>query len=101
MAPGICTPPENYKYSKVLKTSPRSQWITDGGFCGSMSIQTIALSHGVYISQDLLRKAAAPGGGHGEPGLGYEILHTNIGGALDKLGFLHEEFDYVNTPIPQ
>ena len=66
-----------------------------------MSIQTIALSHGVYISQDLLRKAAAPGGGHGEPGLGYEILHTNIGGALDNLGFIHEEFDYVNEPVPQ
>jgi hypothetical protein len=65
-----------------------------------MSIQTLALSHGVYISQDLLRKAAAPGGGHGEPGLGYELLHTNIGGVLDKLGFIHEEFDYQNEPAP-
>ncbi len=52
----------------------------------------------MYISQDLLRKAAAPGGGHGEPGLGYEILHTNIGGALDNVGFVHEEFDYAKLP---
>jgi hypothetical protein len=65
-----------------------------------MSIQTIALAHGVYISQDLLRKAAAPGGGHGGPGFGYEILHTNIGGALDNLGFIHEEFDYAKLPTP-
>ena len=50
MSPGICEAPTNYKFSSLRKTEPRSQWITDGGFCGSMSIQTLALSHGVYIS---------------------------------------------------
>jgi hypothetical protein len=59
------------------------------------------LTHGVWISQDLIRKNAAPGGGHGNDTLGYEILHTNIEGALTNLGFKYDAFDYLNIPLPQ
>ncbi len=50
VAPGICQPPANALHSNVLPTAPRHQWEWDGGFCGSLSIQTIALAHGVWIS---------------------------------------------------
>ena len=55
----------------------------------------------MWISQDLIRKHAAPGGGHGNETLGYEILHTNIEGALESLGFEYEAFDNERTPVPQ
>ena len=93
-SPGNCRAPQNALYSTVLPTQPRTQWDTDGGFCGSLSIQTIALAHGVWISQDIARKNAAPGGGHGNDTEGYEIIHTNIEGALTKLGFKYEAFNY-------
>jgi len=54
----------------------------------------------VWISEDIIRKNAAPGGGHGNEREGYEILHTNIEGALTNLGLKYEAFDYLNTPIP-
>ncbi|KAH8096309.1 hypothetical protein JL720_3673 [Aureococcus anophagefferens] len=61
-------------------------WVdAEGVFGGASAIQAIALSYGVYVSQGVARRAAADGGGHGSPKLGYEILHTNVAGALDKL----------------
>lgn len=52
------------------------------------------MSWGAYISQDLVRKAAPPGGGHGDPDSGYEILHTNIHDALDELKLTHDIWDW-------
>lgn len=57
IAPGVCNPP-NAKFVAGRNCQPRDQWTISGGFCGSVSIQTIALSYGVWISQDLIRKAA-------------------------------------------
>lgn len=101
VAPGTCNAPLDAKYAFILPTEPRHQWETDGGFCGALSIQTIALAHGVWISQDLIRKSASPGGGHGEKEVGYEILHTNIEEVLTNLGFSYDAFDHKNTPVPQ
>jgi len=101
VAPGNCQTPTNALYSSVIPTSPRYQWTTGGGFCGALSIQTVALAHGVWISEDIIRKNAGPGGGHGNEREGYEILHTNIEGALTNLGLKYEAFDYENTPLPQ
>ena len=78
VAPGICTPPDT-QFSKVAPLNPRAQWTTDGGFCGALSIQSIALTFGTYISQDIIRKAAPYGGGHGQKNEGYEVLPVNIG----------------------
>ncbi len=100
-APGICKPPSSALYSTVLPATPRHQWETENGFCGSLAIQTIALTHGVWISEDIIRKNAPPSGGYGNDTEGYEILHTNIEAALTNLGFKHEAFDYKNTPLPQ
>eukprot|EP00759_Apiculatamorpha_spiralis_P031902 PhF_6_TR33626/c0_g1_i1/m.49112 len=99
--PGTCSPPPNALNGFRLPTASRMQWAWKGGFCGAVSIQTLALAQGVWISQDLIRKAAAPGGGHGHPATGYEILHTNIEGALTNLGLTYNAFDYLHTPLPQ
>ena len=47
--PGTCEPPD-LKYSRVIPTSPRQQWGDSGGYCGSVSVQTIALSLGTWVS---------------------------------------------------
>lgn len=61
-------------------------------------MQAIALSYGVWISQSIVRRSAADGGGHGNPVDGYEILHTNIGGVLDALGLSYESFSSDRYP---
>ena len=107
VTPGSCQPPSpssGYSFQAGRNTAiPRKQWGDSGGFCGAVSIQTIALSYGAYISQDLIRKAAGPGNppGHGHDDEGYEILHSNIDGALENLSLSYESWDYENAPKPQ
>jgi hypothetical protein len=106
IAPGTCTPPDASLYpfaSGRVNAVPLKQWGDSGGFCGSVSIKVLALSHGYYISQDLIRKAAGPGTppGHGDDAEGYEILHSNIAGALDNLGLAYNSWDWENQPRPQ
>jgi len=86
-----------------LNAAPRKQWGDSGGFCGSVSIQVIGLSYGVYHSQDVIRKQAGPGTppGHGDEEEGYEILHSNIEGALDKLGLTYNSWDWERQQQPQ
>lgn len=98
--PGTCVAPTR-KYSNVMNVEPRHQWGDSGGYCGSLSVQAIAESYGLWISQTVVRKSAADGGGHGNPTDGYEILHTNIEGALDNLMLTYETFasnDYPQSP---
>ena len=61
------------------------------------------MSYGVYHSQDIIRKQApvADPPGHGDPDEGYEILHSNIEGALDNLGLSYSSWDWENQPKPQ
>ena len=91
----LCAPP-SMNYSKVLPVTPRIQWEDDGGYCGSMSIQEIALGQGVWLSQQQVRQHTVPGGGHDE-----EILETNIQLALDNLHLLWDAFQYKSLPTPQ
>lgn len=58
------------------------------------------MTKGAYISQDVVRKHTPYGGGHGERELGYEILTTNIGQALENLKIDHEVWDTENQPKP-
>eukprot|EP00041_Stephanoeca_diplocostata_P007597 m.109037 g.109037 ORF g.109037 m.109037 type:complete len:379 (-) comp16955_c0_seq1:131-1267(-) len=99
--PGTCTPPPGARHSVVSHVTPRHQWVDSGGFCGSTSIQAIAMSWGVYLSQDLVRKAAPPGGGHGDSVNGYEVLHTNINQTLNALKLEHDVWDWNSAPAPQ
>merc|ERR1719450_705332 len=71
--PEICQKPVR-KYSKVLPVQGRFQWDESGGFCGSLSIQTMALTHGAWISQDHVRKANRGGLCFG---------HTDVGGGCE------------------
>jgi len=101
--PGQCVPPSDYKYVSGRNAIPRVQWGSEGGFCGSVSIQTIALTYGFWISQDLVRKATPDNGqgGHGNPDDGYEVLHTNIEDGLDNLGITYNSWDWENEVHPQ
>lgn len=98
--PGTCVPPSAL-YSRRLNVPARIQWWTDGGYCGSVSIQSNALNFGVWISEALIRKAAPNGGGHGNPSAGYEILHTNIETALQSLKLTYNAWPYKTAPQPQ
>ena len=100
-APATCTAP-SLPYSRVMDVGSRTQWGDSGGFCGSLSIQAIALSHGAWISQGVVRRNAAPGNAnaHGSAAVGFEILHTNIQGALTNLSLSHEAFANEKFKVP-
>mmetsp|Transcript_6441 Transcript_6441/g.20125 ORF Transcript_6441/g.20125 Transcript_6441/m.20125 type:complete len:436 (-) Transcript_6441:284-1591(-) len=93
--PGTCAPPRKsvYPFSSVMPVVPRHQWEINGGYCGAMSVQAIAMSLGAWMSQSVIRQAAPSGGGHGDPLNGYELLNTNTGAALEALGLSYEAFD--------
>lgn len=91
----LCAPPTK-KYSLVQAVTPRLQWGDAGGYCGSMSIQEIALGRGVWLSQQQVRDHTIDGGGND-----HEILETNIALALKDLKLNFEAFDYKGTPTPQ
>lgn len=106
VSPGRCTPPAA-KFSRVLPVTPRQQWNTAGGFCGSMSIQTAHLAFGAWISQGLVRQANTHGAGHcdgGSPGRpgpikgeGCEVGALNIGETAENLKLDYEEWNYNST----
>jgi hypothetical protein len=57
VSPGTCSPPSADDYPYVggrTELIPRSQWVESGGFCGALSIQSIAMTYGAYISQDIV-----------------------------------------------
>lgn len=101
--PGVCTPPTDYKYVVGRDATPREQWAISGGFCGALSIQTIAMTYGYWVSEDLIRKAAPDHGqgGHGNSVEGYEILHSNIEDAMDNLGLTYNSWDWKGEAHPQ
>lgn len=91
-----CAGPPSKKYKVVQNVVPRIQWGDAGGYCGSMSIQEIALGKGAWISQQQVRDHTVDGGGHD-----HEILETNIGQALKELKLDFVFWDYKNHPTPQ
>jgi len=99
--PEISKAPQT-KYSKVLPVKGRFQWDESGGFCGSLSIQTMALTHGAWISQDKVRIANRGGlcFGHTDVGGGCEVGPENYGLTARNLKLDFEEWDY-SQPAPQ
>ena len=71
--------------SVVLDIPPREQWSNDHGYCGSCSIQTAGLYHGMYISQKIVRETV--GDEEVLPGI-------NLEDALDALNLEYESWDY-------
>lgn len=103
--PGTCSPPSSSDYPYVggrTELVPRSQWVESGGFCGALSIQSIAMTYGAYISQDIVRKhAPEQSGSHGDETLGYEISTENILPALEALSLTYDSWDSSSTALPQ
>ena len=54
--PSVCNPPPA-SFTKIHWEKPRIQWNINGGFCGSFSLQTLMMTHGAWVSEDLIRKA--------------------------------------------
>lgn len=51
-------PIQAFAVSKQLGIPWRHQWLNDGGYCGELCIQSIALYYGTYISQYWVREFA-------------------------------------------
>lgn len=109
VAPGTCTPPPR-RFTKVLPIKPRQQWNIDGGFCGSLSLQVLCMGHGMYVSQDLVRKAniGAPCHGHGkgQPGAGNgpngcEVGPENYAQTAQGLSVTYDVWNYAAHDPPQ
>lgn len=94
------TTPPNATFSVALNIPGRHQWADRDGYCGSNSIQMLALHHGVWLSQNIVRNGVTAGGCQ-KDGDGEEILHTNIGCVLDELKLRHDDWDYRNAARPQ
>ena len=99
--PEICQPP-SHNFSRVLPVNGRFQWDESGGFCGSMSIQTMALTYGAWISQDNVRKANRGGlcFGHTDKDGGCEVGPENYGLTARNLKLNFDEWDFTQ-PAPQ
>ena len=75
--PGTCHPPSSYKYIGGRDVVPRYQWTTSGGFCGAVSIQAIALTYGMWVSEDLIRFGSILNTQYSILNTQYSILNTN------------------------
>lgn len=94
VAPATCSPPAAV-YSVVKPVPSRQQWLDSGGYCGALSVQAIAQSYGIWVSQDQIRKAV-DNSSHGKM-----IMHYNIQKALDVLKLTHVDWDWKNSRRPQ
>ena len=93
----ICNPPSTtiYSYSVSLPVLPRIQWWNNGAYCAEVSIQTVLLSKGIYMSQAWIRKHSPYSGNKaffGDELLGYEIVPGNIEQALQQLHLSYERW---------
>jgi hypothetical protein len=76
--------------SRELAIPPRMQWTNADGYCGEMSIQSIALYDGAWISEQVVRNVAG----------GELLLGDNEDTALTALHLDHALWD-SNGPKPQ
>jgi hypothetical protein len=77
--------------SVMLDIPMRQQWVNGHGYCGEVSIQSVGLYYGVWVSQQVVRDV-----GGGELSLG--INETQ---ALDALHFAYEKWGSASQPQPQ
>ena len=102
--PGNCTEPKTLYKRVATGPTPGQQWNIAGGFCGAFSLQHAALAHGVWVSQDLVRKAnkdqPGPHHMHGDTTVGFEVMPSNVAYTAAHLRLNFVEWDY-NLPAPQ
>lgn len=77
---------------RTLDVPARIQWRKDHGYCGETATQAIALTHGAWLSQYAVRKAAG-----GELLIGTETFDK----ALGHFTFEHWDWDFENADDPQ
>lgn len=84
------SPPSGFNPKKgqyILGMPARYQWDFANGYCGEVSIQTILLKHGIWVSQRFARKM----------GDGELLLHTNYEKALKRLHIQYKRFKGRNA----
>ena len=81
--------------SAVLNIPPRRQWDNSNGYCGSCSIQQIALYYGSYVSQSVCRRIV-------NSNLSDEVLvGLNEHIVLDALSLTYERWDWNRSNVWQ
>lgn len=79
--------------SAIVPNFPnRLQWANNDGYCGETSIQSAALTHGVWVSQQKARDLGAklaPNPPEDSKYPGELLLAHNVEPVLDALGFQH------------
>jgi hypothetical protein len=76
--------------SRQLDIPPRNQWTNANGYCGEISIQSIALYYGTWVSEDVVRTVAG----------GELLIGVNGPAALTALHFAFTQWD-TSAPQPQ
>lgn len=89
--PEICEPPAAAKFHRVVDLPGRRQWLDREGYCGALSIQSILLKFGAYVSQDLVRNAVD----------NEMIVMGNCAQALTNLKFTYTSWNTYSYPVPQ
>ena len=101
--PAPRAPPTNLT-STAPPPARRRQWNIAGGFCGAFSLQHAALAFGVWVSQDLVRKAnrdqPGPHHMHGDTTVGFEVMPSNVAYTAAHLRLNYVEWD-SSQPSPQ
>jgi len=90
-------PIQAFAVSKQLDIPWRHQWLNDGGYCGELCIQSVALYYGTYISQYLVRDFA---GGEVIAGADVDPPYGNASNVYDLLKLNWDRWNY-NSSTPQ
>lgn len=78
----------------------RQQWMFDHGYCGELSVQSTALTYGVWVSQQKARDLGEQAAPEETDYPGELLLAWNIGPVLGRLGFNYKAWDY-EVPVSQ
>lgn len=99
-----CNPPDSslHPFHVSHPVQPRIQWWHHGAYCAEVSIQTVLLGKGVYMSQAWIRKHSPYSGSpafFGDTTYGYEIVPGNIIQALDQLDISYEQWKGTDSTL--
>jgi len=81
--------------SILLDIPPRHQWENNQGYCGSCSVQQVALYYGTYVSQYVCRAIINPNQSE------QVLVGVNMSTLLDALSLKYESWNYEIHSPPQ
>eukprot|EP00947_MAST-08B_sp_MAST-8B-sp1_P000463 g463.t1 len=92
----------------MLDMPPRFMWGWEpkvSGYCGSVSVQTAAIYHGNWLTEDAIRATSGGRDGKHELLLGFakdlSIKHASVFHACEALAMNCTRWDYHSAPTPQ